>query len=188
MATKNTKATEQDDWFEGFGGAQVRGQGNYINAGVYNIRIMRLVRRTSEKPDTKGHKMVILEGEVDEVLVSYPRSEDGDYAASNAKGERVSAVFNLTKNPDLANGELKALLLAALNDGRDDDELLAQDSLNEEQWNAAIRKATEPPGEELKGKMVRAQATRMRAKKSGKAITPPAWSRYIPTDSAEDDE
>lgn len=183
------------DWFKGFGGASVRGSGNFMAPGVYDLVVQSFIRKDSARPDTMGHKIVICELTVDAVVTAFPADQgtapvgqQPDFAASNQRGEKVSYIQNFTKHHQMAMGNAKGLLLAMLNvrameaavaAGRELPQLMAEGALSPEQWEQAIEMATNPPGEWAKGIRLRAHVgkTRTLAKKP---FSPVTWVPLAP--------
>lgn len=183
--------TTDNDFFRGFGTASIRGGGNFLAPGVYDLSLTALIRKTSENPSTAGHRIVIGEFVVDDVVTAYPADHGTappgappDWSASNQRGEKVSYIQNFTRHHAMAMGNTKGLLLAVLNvkaalkaaaEGKPPPALLTETSLTPEQWEAAIGKATTPPGEWAKGVRVRAHVGKTRTKEK-KPFSPVTWS------------
>lgn len=175
-----------DEWFEDFGGQSARAGGNFFQPGTYLVRLKALHRRTSTRPQTKGHKLLIAELMVERVLVSYaadpgihPGGETnpdstpkghpkGGWGASNAPGESISWVQNPTKHGDTAYSNIKGLLLACTQvqvpGAKEGD-------FTPDQWRQALLRASEPPGTALGGLVLKAVAGKTRLQ-NGSPFTP----------------
>ena len=100
------------------------GGGNYFRRGDYVVTVLKAQYRKSHKPG--GGELVICEFRVDQVLLDYQeiRGTDGKVLSgeegSNKEGETISWVRNLTKNPEMAPGDVRAFVAAALDVGLDD--------------------------------------------------------------------
>ena len=149
-----------DNWTKGFGTAPARAGGNFVNPGVYDVTLTAFVRRTSQKPETSGHQLVILEARVDEVVVAYP--EGDGFGASNARNESLSVINNVSKHGATAWANVKGQLLAilratALAQGEDPP---SEGDLSPEAWESALAAAVEGAGTAFAGTRLRIHASK----------------------------
>mgnify|MGYP001563052060 CR=1 FL=1 len=183
-----TTSPAPSDFFRGFGGASIRGGGNFLVPGVYDLEVLALLRKTSENPTTRGHKIVVCELTVTSVVTAYAADHGTaavgappDWSASNQRGEKVSYIQNFTKHHAMAMGNAKGLLLAVLNSmslakgGKP----IGEKDLTPEQWEQAIEMATSPPGEWAKGVKVRAHVSKTRTK-AKTPFSPVTWAPLAP--------
>ena len=194
-----TTTDNASDWFRGFGTASIRGGGNFLAPGVYDLEVLLLLRKQSQNPSTMGHIMVIGEMTVVNVVTAYPADQGTaapgappDWAASNQRGEKTSYIQNFTRHHDMARGNTKGLLLAILNSkaiaqavaaGKPMPQLIGEKDPTPEQWEQAISMATAPPGEWAKGTLVRAHVGKTRTKAKA-PFTPVTWAPLAPATAA----
>jgi hypothetical protein len=130
-----------------------RGAGAFLNHGDYLIVIRALKTFVSQNPKTRGNQMVVIEGQIAEVLVQLPeipKSETSPYyGPSNPAGEIVSVIYNVDKN-EFAISDVRGLMGAACGFDPHDPSITA------EQWAKAVDKAVEGAGTTLAGAVVRA--------------------------------
>lgn len=177
-------------WFGGFGGAPMRGGGNFLAAGVYDIEINAFLRKVSQKPGSTGNQLAIVEGTILSTVNAFPADPAGGYLASNNAGEKISWIQDTVKHHQTAFGNLKMFLLACLNyrsieaavqAGKEMPALILETALTAEQWQGALLLATRPPGFWAKGIRLRAQVGRTVTQQK-KAICPvQSWIPIVPS-------
>jgi hypothetical protein len=129
-----------------------RGAGVYLNQGDYLIVIHAMKTFQSKNPRTRGHNMVVVEGQIAEVLVSHPAiSGPAPFAASNRVGESISVIYNVDKN-EYGISDVRGLMGAACGFDPADPTITAQ------QWATAVDSAVAGSGTTLAGAVVRATA------------------------------
>lgn len=129
-----------------FGATKSRSQGNYVNPGTYVVEVVKMVALSSKKPGKKGNEMFVLELTILEVLAAY----EGDqvYGPSNRAGELCAVIHDVTKNEEIALGNIKNLLVSCAQSA--DPEFHEQD-LTPDEWEETLSEAVEEPGTRLAG-------------------------------------
>jgi hypothetical protein len=167
--------TNANDWFPGLGGATQGGSGSYINPGTYLLAVVALTRKVSQNPKQKGARMVIAEFKVSEVLNALEK--DGDFAASNKRGEHVTVIINLDgAYPTLEQGKLKGILEGAFGAMPEEECAAVLEGMGvkcpkgADPWVVLAAHVTTPPGTTLAGETMLCTAGKTRSR-AGKPVT-----------------
>lgn len=159
------------------------GGGVYIFRGDYLVTVKKALYKKSQRK--KGHELVIVEVTVDEVLMNYEGVRDGNgkfipgEEASNQEGESASWVRNLTAQPDMAPGDVRAFLAACL------------DVDMEDLTVAEIKAALDGDGTFLAGVQMHVHAWATPLKDSDGFFTKVVWSngdRWLDENEEEDED
>lgn len=158
-----------ESWFDGLGSAAQGGGGNWFEPGTYKCAIVMVTRKVGGNNTNKGHKLIVAELKILEVLVALPA--DANYGATKRVGEVCGVVCDLNSAfPYLDMGRLKGLLDAA--HGPPDPEI---HGVGDAGWMKLAAAVTEPPGTALADMEVLVTATKKTTTK-GKHISPVTFS------------
>jgi hypothetical protein len=124
------------------------GAGAYLTGGDYLIEILTISRVVSQRPKSKGQRMVAILGRVAHVIAGQPN--DGFHPPTLADGTLVSVVCNLDSGFARDLGRLRNILESCLG------ELPPEGP----EMFALLDKVTAPPGAHLAGSYVRALCVR----------------------------